>query len=154
MKKSPEKLIAYLEKFNKWRRGCAYHLQPHPKKVGDAIDQAVEMLKKMTWQPMETAPQDHLFVGIYGPIDPPLWKEYSFFYAIGDGLYKCREINSVTFPNEHCEIFGWVEIPKYKGWSGTQWQLRPETPSSSDHEYQVKAATDMLTSLEKRLQKP
>ena len=46
MKKSPEKLIAYLEKFNKWRRGCAYHLQPHPKKVGDAIDQAVEMLKK------------------------------------------------------------------------------------------------------------
>lgn len=154
MKKSLPKLIAFLENYNAWRRGSYLYEQPVPEELGQCLDQAVEMLKKMTWQPMETAPQDHLFVGIYGPIDPPLWKEYSFFYAIGDGLYKCREISSVTFPSEHCKIFGWVEIPKYEGWSGTQWQLRPETPSSSDHEYQVKTAIDMLTSLEKRLQKP
>ena len=153
MKKSLPNLISYFENYNRWRRGSPVDEQPSQEGLNRCIDQAVDLLKKMTWQPMETAPQDHLFVGIYGPIDPPLWKEYSFFYAIGDGLYKCREISSVTFPNEHCKIFGWVEIPKYEGWSGTQWQLRPETPSSSDHEYQVKAAADMLTSLKKRLQK-
>jgi hypothetical protein len=108
----------------------------------------------MNWQPIETAPKDKLFVGIYGPINPPLWKDYSFFYAIGNGLYKCKEVSSVTFPSEHCKIFAWIEIPKYEGWSQKLWTLYPEIESSSDVEDRVKAIEGMLTSLEKRLQKP
>lgn len=117
MKKSPEKLIAYLEKFNKWRRGCAYHLQPHPKKVGDAIDQAVEMLKKMTWQPMENAPKDREFLGVWGPKDPPPGEAFDVFRYDEDR-------KRFTFSGHGAHIYldrdtygpwAWMEIPKYEG---------------------------------------
>ena len=114
MKKSPEKLIAYLEKFNKWRRGCAYHLQPHPKKVGDAIDQAVEMLKKMTWQPMETAPKDREFLGVWGDCFEPSGKSVDLFRYDQDAQqYVWSNYGGAVHVPIH-ELFAWMEIPKYE----------------------------------------
>ena len=117
MKKSPEKVIAYLEKFNKWRRGCAYQSQPHPKKVGDAIDQAVDMLKKMTWQPMETAPKDREFLGVWGPKDPPPGEAFDVFIYDED---RKRFIFSgygahIYLDSDTHGPWTWMEIPKYEG---------------------------------------
>ena len=41
-----EKLIKFLESYNRWRRGAKMK-QPHPQKLGLAIDEAVEILKKL-----------------------------------------------------------------------------------------------------------
>lgn len=112
MKKSPEKLIAYLEKFNKWRRGCAYQPQPHPKKVGDAIDQAVETLKTMNWQPFETAPHDRQFLGAWGS-DEGKVQGYDVYQYIGNGLYESINTPDDRLPTKFYKIFAWLEIPKY-----------------------------------------
>ena len=116
MKKSPEKLAAYLEKFNKWRRGCAYQRMPHPKKVGDAIDQAVEMLKKMTWQPMETAPKDREFLGVWGAKDPPPTDSFDVFRYDEDQQKFAFSNHGATIylPSETHGPWAWMEIPKYE----------------------------------------
>ena len=115
MKKSPEKLIAFLEKFNKWRRGCAYQRMPHPKKVGDAIDQAVEMLKTMTWQPMETAPKDREFLGVWGsPMDVQDKSVDLFRYDQDSQQYVWSNYGGAVYVPS-AELFAWMEIPKYEG---------------------------------------
>ena len=112
MKKSPEKLAAFLEKFNKWRRGCAYQRMPQPKKVGDAIDQAVEILKATTWQPMETAPQDRQFLGAWGSTEGTV-QGYDVYKFIGDGQYESMNASDDRLPTKFYKIFAWQDIPKY-----------------------------------------
>ena len=115
MKKSTKKLIAFLEKFNKWRRGCAYQRMPHPKKVGDAIDQAVEMLKAMTWQPMETAPKDREFLGVWGsPMDVQDKSVDLFRYDETAQHYALSSYGGAVYVPLN-ELFAWMEIPKYEG---------------------------------------
>ena len=114
MKKSTKKLIAFLEKFNKWRRGCAYQRMPHPKKVGDAIDQAVEILKATTWQPMETAPKDREFLGVWGPKDPPPGETFDVFIYDEDEKNFTFSHGDAFLPSETCQLFAWMEIPKYE----------------------------------------
>ena len=53
MKKTLPELIAFLENYNAWRRGSEEHNHPNPTEVGQCLDEAVELLKTMTWQPME-----------------------------------------------------------------------------------------------------
>lgn len=114
MKKSPKKVIAYLEKFNKWRRGCAYQPQPHPKKVGDAINQAVEMLKAKTWQPMETAPKDREFLGVWGSsIDVDDNSVDLFRYDQEAQHYVWSNYGGAVYVPS-AELFAWMEIPKYE----------------------------------------
>lgn len=60
MNKQLPELIAFLENYNRWRRGSCLHEQPVPEELGRCLDQAVEMLKTMTWQPFETTPEDHI----------------------------------------------------------------------------------------------
>ena len=116
MKKPLHELIAYLEKFNKWRRGCAYQPQPHPKKVGDAIDQAVDLLKSMTWQPMETAPKDREFLGVWGPKDPPPGEAFDVFRYDEDQQKFAFSNHGATIylPSETYGPWAWMEIPKYE----------------------------------------
>ncbi len=116
MKKSTEKLIAFLENYNRWRRGSYLHDQPVPEELGQCLDQAVEMLKSMTWQPMETAPKDREFLGVWGPKDPPPGEAFDVFIydedrkrftfsGYGDHIY---------LPIETYGPWAWMEIPKYE----------------------------------------
>ena len=114
MKKSPEKLAAYLEKFNQWRRGCAYQRMPHPKKVGDAIDQAVEILKATTWQPMDTAPSDRAFLAVWGDSIHPSNKSVDHFrYDKETQHYVWLNYGGAVYVPES-ELFAWMDIPKYE----------------------------------------
>ena len=143
MKKSPEKLIAYLEKFNKWRRGCAYQLQPHPKKVGDAIDQAVEMLKTMnktskekiielhTGKTVEEIEKNNRIVKTlvsWQPMETVL-QDRKFFGVWGDndgcalgydvfeyidGAYQSVNDSEWRMPMYSYKMLAWMEIPKYE----------------------------------------
>lgn len=115
IKKPLPKLIAYLEKFNKWRRGCAYQPQPHPKKVGDAIDQAIEVLKTKTWQPMETAPKDREFLGVWGSSINLQDKSVDLFhYDQKSQHYVWSNYGGAVYVPS-AELFAWMEIPKYEG---------------------------------------
>ncbi len=42
-----KQLIAFLESYNKWRRGEIYEVMPDPKELGLAIDEAVKLLKSL-----------------------------------------------------------------------------------------------------------
>jgi hypothetical protein len=75
------------------------------------------MLKSMTWQPMETAPKDREFLGVWGPKDPPPGEAFDVFrydedrkrftfYGYGDHIY---------LPIETHGPWAWMEIPKYEG---------------------------------------
>lgn len=108
MKKSPEKLIAFLENYSHWRRGSYLHDQPVP----EELDQAVEMLKSITWQPMETAPQDRQFLGAWGSTEGTV-QGYDVYKFIGDGQYESMNASDDRLPTKFYKIFAWLDIPKY-----------------------------------------
>ena len=116
MKKSPEKLIAFLENYNRWRRGLYLHEQPAPEELGQCLDQAVEMLKAMTWQPMETAPKDREFLGVWGPKDPPPGEAFDVFrYDEDKQRIAFSSHGAVIFlPSDTYGPWAWMEIPKYE----------------------------------------
>ena len=115
MKKSTEKLAAYLENYNRWRRGSYLHDQPVPEELGQCLDQAVEMLKTMTWQPMETAPKDREFLGVWGPKDPPPGEAFDVFrYDEDKQKIAFSSHGAVIFlPSDTYGPWAWMEIPKY-----------------------------------------
>ena len=117
MKKSPEKLAAFLENYNHWRRGSDRHEQPVPEELGQCLDQAVEMLKSMTWQPMETAPKDREFLGVWGPKDPPPGEAFDVFRYDEDQQKFAFSNHGATIylPSETYGPWAWMEIPKYEG---------------------------------------
>ena len=115
MKKSTKKLAAYLENYNRWRRGSYLHDQPVPEELGQCLDQAVEMLKTMTWQPMETAPKDREFLGVWGPKDPPPGEAFDVFrYDEDKQKIAFSSHGAVIFlPSDTYGPWAWMEIPKY-----------------------------------------
>ena len=115
MKKSPENLAAYLENYNAWRRGSEEHNHPNPTELGRCIDQTVEVLKKMAWQPMETAPKDREFLGVWGPKDPPPTDFFDVFRYDEDQQKFAFSHGDAFLPSETCQLFAWMEIPKYEG---------------------------------------
>jgi hypothetical protein len=117
MKKSTEKLIAFLENYNHWRRGSYLHEQPVPEELGQCLDQAVEMLKAMTWQPMETAPKDREFLAVWGPKDPPPGEAFDVFrYDEDKQKIAFSSHGAVIFlPSDTYGPWAWMEIPKYEG---------------------------------------
>jgi hypothetical protein len=114
MKKSPEKLIAFLENYNAWRRGSYRHEQPVPEELGQCLDQAVEMLKTMTWQPMETAPKDREFLAVWGsPMDVQDKSVDLFRYDQEAQHYALSSYGGAVYVPLN-ELFAWMEIPKYE----------------------------------------
>ena len=114
MKKSPEKLIAFLENYNAWRRGSYRHEQPVPEELGQCLDQAVEMLKTMTWQPMETAPKDREFLAVWGsPMDVQDKSVDLFRYDQEAHHYALSSYGGAVYVPLN-ELFAWMEIPKYE----------------------------------------
>ena len=116
MKKSTEKLIAFLENYNRWRRGSYLHEQPVPEELGQCLDQAVDLLKKMTWQPMETAPKDREFLGVWGSKDPPPTEFFDVF-RYDEDAQKFTFLNHGAAIYLHSENYGpwaWMDIPKYE----------------------------------------
>ena len=115
MKKSTEKLIAFLENYNRWRRGSYLHEQPVPKELGQCLDQAVDLLKKMTWQPMETAPKDREFLGVWGSSADVHDKSVDLFrYDQELQQYVWSNYGGAVHVPRN-ELFAWMEIPKYEG---------------------------------------
>lgn len=112
MKKPLPELIAFLENYNRWRRGSYLHEQPVPEELGQCLDQAVEMLKKMTWQPMETVPQNRKFFGVWGDNDGCALGYDVFEYI--DGAYQSVNDSEWRMPMYSYKMLAWMEIPKYE----------------------------------------
>ena len=114
MKKSPEKLIAFLENYNAWRRGSYRHEQPVPEELGQCLDQAVDLLKKMTWQPMETAPKDREFLAVWGSSIDLHDKSVDLFRynQEADDYVWSNYGGAVNVPSS--ELYAWMDIPKYE----------------------------------------
>ena len=57
MKTRQQNAIDLLTEHNEWRRGGEGEMIP-PKKIGEAIDVAIDIMKASQWQPIDTAPKD------------------------------------------------------------------------------------------------
>ena len=117
MNKPLPELISFLENYNRWRRGSYLHEQPVPEELGQCLDQAVDLLKNMTWQPMETAPKDREFLGVWGPKDPPPTDFFDVFrYDEDKQKIAFSSHGAVIFlPSDTYGPWAWMEIPKYEG---------------------------------------
>jgi hypothetical protein len=115
MKKPLHEVITFIENYNHWRRGSYLHEQPVPEELGQCLDQAVEMLKAMTWQPMETAPKDREFLAVWGPKDPPPGEAFDVFrYDEDKQKIAFSSHGAVIFlPSDTYGPWAWMEIPKY-----------------------------------------
>lgn len=116
MNKPLPELIAFLENYNRWRRGSEEHNHPNPTELGQRLDQAVDLLKKMTWQPMETAPKDREFLGVWGPKDPPPGEAFDVFRYDEDQQKFAFSNHGATIylPIDTYGPWAWMEIPKYE----------------------------------------
>jgi hypothetical protein len=115
MKKPLHEVITFIENYNAWRRGSEEHNHPNPTELGRCIDQAVEMLKKMTWQPMETAPKDREFLGVWGSSIDLQDKSVDLFrYDETAQHYLWSNYGGAVYVPS-AELFAWMEIPKYEG---------------------------------------
>jgi hypothetical protein len=113
MKQTTQELIDYFENYNKHRLYSI--LDRHH---GNALDQAVDLLKTMTWQPMETAPKDREFLGVWGsPMDVQDKSVDLFRYDQDSQQYVWSMWSNyggaAYVPS--AELFAWMEIPKYEG---------------------------------------
>ena len=116
MNKQLPELITCFKNYNAWRRGSKGYNHPNPTELGQCLDQAVEVLKTKTWQPMETAPKDREFLGVWGPKDPPPGEAFDVF------IYD-EDRKRFTFSGHGAHIYldrdtygpwAWMEIPKYE----------------------------------------
>jgi len=106
MNKPLPELIDYLDKSNRWKHDANDN--------AEAIDQAVEMLKSMTWQPMETAPKDREFLGVYWPHTSPSNETFAVF-RYDEHIKKFVFINhsgNIYIPSINFTLFAWMEIQK------------------------------------------
>ena len=115
MKKPITEIIAFLESHNAWRRGSDDHEPSDPTELGQCIDQAVETLKGMGWQPINTAPKNRPFIGVWGSTESPYKDKFDIF------IYD-EEKQKFAFSSHgetiylHDEIYNpwaWMEISKY-----------------------------------------
>ena len=108
MKQTAQELIDYLDKSNRWKHDAADN--------AEAIDQAVDLLKTKTWQPMETAPKDREFLGVWGPKDPPPGEAFDVFIYDEDRkrfMFSSHGAH-IYLPIETYGPWAWMEIPKYE----------------------------------------
>ena len=117
MKKPLHEVITFIENYNAWRRGSEEHNHPNPTELGKCIDQAIEVLKTKTWQPMETAPKDREFLAVWGPKDPPTGEAFEVFrYDEDRQRFTFSGYGShIYLPIETRGPWAWMEIPKYEG---------------------------------------
>ena len=111
MKQTAQELIEYFENYNRHRLYSI--LDRHH---GSALDQAIHMLKRMTWQPMETAPKDQEFLGVWGAKDPPPTDFFDVFRYDEDQQKFAFSNHGATIylPSETYGPWAWMEIPKYE----------------------------------------
>ena len=110
MKQTAQELIEYFENYNRHRLYSI--LDRHH---GSALDQAIHILKKMTWQPMETAPKDREFLGVWGsPMDVQDKSVDLFRYDQEAQHYALSSYGGAVYVPLN-ELFAWMEIPKYEG---------------------------------------
>ena len=111
MNRSPEELIEYLETYNRHRAYLKKAMEH-----GEALYETVDLLKKMTWQPMETAPKDREFLGVWGPKDPPPGEAFDVFIYDEDQQKFAFSNHGATIylPSETYGPWAWMEIPKYE----------------------------------------
>ena len=110
MNETIEELIEYFENYNRYRLYSI--LDRHH---GSALDQAVDLFKKMTWQPMETAPKDREFLGVWGNSSDLCDKSVDLFcYDQEAQQYVWSNYGSAVYVPSS-ELFAWMEIPKYEG---------------------------------------
>ena len=116
MKKPLHEVITFIENYNAWRRGSEEHNHPNPTELGRCLDQAVDLLKTKTWQPMETAPKDREFLGVWGPKDPPPGEAFDVFRYDEDQQKFAFSSHGATIylPSENYGPWAWMGIPKYE----------------------------------------
>ena len=67
----------------------------------------------MTWQPMETAPKDREFLGVWGsPMDVQDKSVDLFRYNQGAQHFVWSNYGGAVYVPES-ELFAWMDIPKY-----------------------------------------
>ena len=109
MKQTAQELIEYFENYN-----CHRLYSILDRHHGSALDQAIHILKKMTWQPMETAPKDREFLGVWGsPMDVQDKSVDLFRYNQGAQHYALSSYGGAVYVPLN-ELFAWMEIPKYE----------------------------------------
>ena len=109
MNETIEELIEYFENYNRHRLYSI--LDRHH---GSALDQAIHILKKMTWQPMETAPRDREFLGVWGSSADVHDKSVDLFrYDQELQQYVWSNYGGAVHVPRN-ELFAWMEIPKYE----------------------------------------
>ena len=109
MKQTAQELIEYFENYNRHRLYSI--LDRHH---GSALDQAIHILKKMTWQPMETAPKDREFLGVWGsPMDVQDKSVDLFRYDQEAQHYVWSNYGGAVYVPS-AELFAWMDIPKYE----------------------------------------
>lgn len=116
MKKPLHEVITFIENYNAWRRGSEEYNHPNPTELGRCIDQAMETLKTMTWQPIETAPKDREFLGVWGSKDPPPTEFFDVF-CYDEDAQKFTFLNHGAAIYLHSDTYGpwaWMDIPKYE----------------------------------------
>ena len=109
MKQTAQELIEYFENYN-----CHRLYSILDRHHGSALDQAIHILKKMTWQPMETAPKDREFLGVWGPKDAPPGEVFDVLLYDEDEQNFTFSHGDAFLPSETCQLFAWMEIPKYE----------------------------------------
>ena len=111
MNRSPEELIEYLETYNRHRAYLKKAMEH-----GEALYETVDLLKKMTWQPMETAPKDREFLGVWGSKDVPPGEAFDVFIYDEDRkrfMFSSHGAH-IYLPIETHGPWAWMEIPKYE----------------------------------------
>jgi len=111
MNETIEELIEYFENYNRHR---LYSILD--KHHGSALAQAIHILKTMTWQPMETAPKDKEFLGVWGPKDLPPGEAFDVFIYDEDRKRFTFSGHGahIYLPSDTYGPWAWMEIPKYE----------------------------------------
>jgi len=110
MEKTREELIDYLENYNRHRLYTILDGE-----LGRAIGQCLDIIKTIGWQPMETAPKDREFLGLYGATDGTQWKALDVFHFVEDGKYAFFNHGAANHPPPaSLDLFAWAAAPEYQ----------------------------------------
>ena len=110
MNETIEELIEYFENYNRHR---LYSILD--KHHGNALAQAIHIFKTMTWQPMETAPKDREFLGVWGSSINADDKSVDLFRYDQEAQHYVWSNYGGAVYVPSSELVAWMEIPKYEG---------------------------------------
>ena len=91
-------------------------IELHTGKTVEEIEKNNRIVKTLvSWQPMETAPKDREFLGVWGDCFEPSGKSVDLFRYDQDAQqYVWSNYGGAVHVPIH-ELFAWMEIPKYEG---------------------------------------